>query len=63
MVGPHCCDCLKPNKAEKHIEITTRRNLPKTFSVPKVLINLLNFSLKNIWQAIRKLFGLIFTKD
>ena len=21
MVGPHCCDCLKPNKAAKHIDI------------------------------------------
>ena len=29
--------------------ITMRRNLPKTFSVLKFWINLLNFSLKNFW--------------
>ena len=24
MDGPHCCDCLKPNKAEKHIDLRGR---------------------------------------
>ena len=32
---------------------TMRRNLPKTFSVLKFWINLLNFSLKNIWQTVK----------
>ena len=36
------------------LQYTMRRNLPKTFSVLKFQINLLNFSLKNIWQTVQK---------
>ena len=36
-------------------QLTMRRNLPKTFSVLKFWINLLNFSLKNFWQTVKKL--------
>ena len=38
-----------------YIRYTMRRNLPKTSSVLIFRINLLNFSLKNISQTVKKL--------
>ena len=37
-----------------------RKNLPKTFSVLKFRINLLNFSVKNISQNIKNLIFVYF---
>ena len=42
------------------LHFTMRKKLPKTFSVLKFRMNLLNFSLKNISQNVR---NFIFTKD
>ena len=39
---------------------TMRKNLPKTFSVLKFRINLLNFSLKNISKNVKKIFFVYF---
>jgi hypothetical protein len=40
--------------------LTMRKNLPRTFSVLKFRINLLNFSLKNISQFVKKLIFVYF---
>ena len=39
---------------------TMKRNLPKPCSVLKFWINLLNFSLKNFWQTVKKLIFVYF---
>ena len=47
----HTCVLWYNSLRESH---TMRRNLPKIFSVLKFWINLLNFSLKNNWQTVKK---------
>ena len=45
-----------------YFTFTMRRNLAKTFSVLKFWIDLLNFSLKNIWQTVKINFCLSLLK-